>query len=254
MKKFMTIVAAALLFAGAGNANAQNDFKGVVKYSVTSSGEMAIDIPAEMAEFELKVMGDKVYANEKAAALFGGGLVKSMTIDGLTMTSASDYSQILAYIAQAGEEMATYKGDGKMIYSQTYTQQDVDSLTIPCTEGFYIEYIDGQTKTIAGNTAKLAHLHMFGEDGEDHPIDVWYDESMGPKNNFLFYGIKGMPLEITLPQGEKKAITFTATEIKSGKVKDVDFLMPDGYKTTTKEEMSTFASELQEVMKYLQDE
>jgi hypothetical protein len=254
MKKIMTFVAAAFLCAGFVNVNAQNDFKGTIKYSVTSSGSMAVEIPADMAEFELKVMDNKVYANDKASRLFGGMMVKSMVVDGLKVTTASDYSQLLAYIAQSGEQMATYKGDGKIIFTHTYTKNDVDSLTIPCTEGFYIEYVKDQTKEIAGRSTKLAHMHMFGEDGTDNVINVWYDETMGPQNNFLFYGIKGMPMEITLPQGENKAITLTASDIKTGKVKDVDFLMPDGFTTMSQDDMKTFGNELQEVMKYLQDE
>ncbi len=253
MKKILFFVTVALISMGIGNVYAQNDFKGIVKYTIKSSGEMTVDIPAD-ASFELRVMDDMMYANDQACQYFQGPFCKSLTVNGLQVTTAEDYSQLLTYIDAQGESLATYTGDGKMIVSQTFTQQDVDSLTIPVTEGFYIEYIDGQTKEVAGRTAKLAKMHMFDDDGTDHPMEIWYDETMGPKYNFFLYGIKGMPMEFTQNLGEGKAITICAVEVKKGKVKEVDFLMPDGFKAVSDEERKTFASELQEVMKYMQDE
>lgn len=253
MKKILCLVVMALIGMSMSNIHAQNDFKGIIKYTIKSSGEMTVDIPAD-ASFELRVMGEMMYANDQACQYLQGPFCKSLTVNGLKVTTANDYSQLLAYISAQGESLATYTGDGKMIINQTFTQNDVDSLTIPCTEGFYIEYVDGQNKEVADRTAKLAKLHMFDEEGKDHVMQIWYDETMGPKYNFFLYGIKGMPLEFTQSLSEGKAITISAVEVKKGKVKDVDFLMPDGYKVVTDEEMETFVSELQEVMKYLQDE
>ncbi len=251
MKKLFAMVAAAILFLG--TASAQNDFKGIVKYSVASSGEVPMDIPAELSTFELKVMGQQVYADQIAASLLGGGMSQCMIVDGNKVTNAMDFSQFLAYIASAGESLATYTGDGKMLMKHEYTQQDIDSLTIPVTEGFYLEYVDGQTEKIAGRDAKLVRMHTFGEEGEENIIDIWYDETMGPANNFILYGIKGMPMKLTQSMGEGKALTITATEVVKGKVKDVDFLLPSGFKTVSDEEMKTFFEELQEVMQYLQE-
>lgn len=253
MKKILCLVATALIGMGIGNVCAQNDFKGIVKYTIKSSGEIAVEVPAD-ASFELLVKEDMMSANDQACQYFQGPFCKYMIVNGLKVTTANDYSQLLAYLNAQGESLATYTGDGKMIVNRTFTQDDVDSLTIPCTEGFYIEYVDGQTKEVAGRTTKLAKMHMFDDEGKDHVMQIWYDETMGPKYNFFLYGIKGMPMEFTQVLGEGKAITISATEVKKGKVKDVDFLMPDGYKAVTHEEMQTFSSELQEVMKYLQDE
>ncbi len=251
MKKFFAMVAVALVCIG--TASAQNDFKGIVKYSVASSGEMAMDIPAELSSFELKVMGDKVYADQIAASILGGGMAQCMIVEGNKVTQAMDFSQFLAYIASAGESLATYTGDGKMLMQHEYTQQDIDSLTIPCTEGFYLEYVDGKTEKIAGRDAKLVRMHTFNDEGAENVIDIWYDETMGPANNFILYGVKGMPLRLTQNMGDGQALTITATEVTKGKVKEVDFLLPSGFKAVSDEEMKTFFSELQEVMQYLQE-
>ncbi len=251
MKKIFAMVAIAMMCIG--TASAQNDFKGIVKYSVASSGEVPMDIPAEVSTFELKVMGQKVYADQIAASLLGGGMSQCMIIDGNKVTNAMDFSQFLAYIASAGESLATYTGDGKMLVSDEATQQEIDSLTIPVTEGFYLEYVDGQTEKIAGREAKLVRMHTFGEEGEENIIEIWYDETMGPANNFILYGVKGMPLRLTQNMGEGKALTITATEVVKGKVKEVDFLLPSGFKAVTEEELKTFFTELQEVMQYLQE-
>ena len=58
-----------------------------------------------------------------------------------------------------------------------------------------------------------------------------------PVINVLFSGIKGMPLECTMDAGEGRAITYTATEVVKGKVKEADFLLPDGYETLGEEEL-----------------
>ena len=55
-------------------------------------------------------------------------------------------------------------------------------------------------------------------------------------------------------QGEGRAITYTATEIVKGKVKEADFLLPDGYDTLSEEELNTLGEELNEAIELLQGE
>lgn len=259
MKKTILTLAAVLMLTAGISATAQNDFKGIITYTVASTGKMVMDIPEQIQNPELKVMGDKVFLNEKAASLFAtnaGFGVNCAIVDGLKYTVCYDFSQILAAISQMGEELATYRGDGKMILSSESTQSSIDSLTIKDTEPghFYLEYPEGETKVIAGQTALLARFHTFSEEGTETTTDIWYDPTIGPKGSMLFNGIKGLPLEMTLSLGDGRAITLTANEVKKGKVKEVDFLMPDGFNRVTEKEFASFMQEFSEVLKYLQDE
>jgi hypothetical protein len=103
-------------------------------------------------------------------------------------------------------------------------------------------------------TAKKMIRHQYDEDGVDHPVEMWYSDEIGPKINVLFSGIKGMPLQCTMDAGEGRAITYTATEVVKGKVKEADFLLPDGYETLSEEDMETLGTELQEELELLQGE
>ena len=64
--------------------------------------------------------------------------------------------------------------------------------------------------------------------------------------------IKGFPLVYTQELGEGRAITYTATDIVKGKVKETDMLLPAGYKDASGEEFETFQRELQEAIELLE--
>ena len=250
MKKFFAVAAFALLTMG--GLGAQNTFKGIVKYKVESTGQVAMTIPEEAAKAEIKVSGNDMYTK---SAVFCGGLTECVLVQNLTQTACQDYSQFLNYLRSQDFEF-TYTGPGKLLIKNTAKPEDFDSLDIVDTEPghFYYEYVGGETKQIAGYTAKKLVRHMYDEDGEDHPMTMWYSDEIGPQINILFGGIKGMPLECTLDQGEGRAITYTATEIVKGKVKEADFLLPDGYEVLSEEELETLGEELQEAMELLQGE
>ena len=166
-----------------------------------------------------------------------------------------DLSQLLGYLRSQGSEF-TYQGAGKLLITNKSEAKDFDSLAIEDKEPghFYYEYVDGETKTIAGQTAYKMVRHMYDEDGEDHPMTMWYSKEIGPAINVLFSGIKGMPLECTMDAGEGRAITYTATEVVKGKVKEADFLLPDGYETLGEEELKELFEQLQEEIELLQGE
>ena len=250
MKKVFTL--AVVLMLATGSMLAQNTFKGVVKYKVESTGQVAMTIPEEAATAEIKVSGDDMYTK---SAIFAGGLTECVLVQNLKQTMCMDYSQLLSYLRSQDFEF-TYEGNGKLLMKHEYKASDFDSVDIPDTEPghFYYEYINGETKQIAGVTAKKLVRHTYDEEGEDHPMIMWYSDEIGPQINVLFGGIKGMPLECTMDQGEGRAITYTATEVQKGKVKEADFLLPDGYETLSEEELSTLGEELQEAIELLQGE
>lgn len=248
MKKIIIVVALAIL--SVASLSAQNKFRGVISYSVTSTGDEPVQIPAESATAEVKVFDDKVMTS--SSVFTNSPMVNSVLVDGMKQYSCMDMSMIFAYLSAAGVEL-DYNGPSKILIKHEYTQNEVDSLTIPVTEGFYIEYAS-DSKTVAGMTAKKAIIHAFGEDGEDHPVVIWYSDEMGPAVNFLFNGIHGVALEYSMDLGEGRQITLTATDIKKGKVKDVDMLLPDGFEELPDDQVKALFEQISEEMKYLQEE
>lgn len=248
MKRIFALAAAALICMG--GLQAQNAFKGIVKYKVESTGQVAMSIPEEYAKAEIKVSGNDMFTK---SGIFTQQ-ADCILVQGLKQTQCIDYSRLLTYMRSNDIEF-TYQGDGKLLISNTSKPSDFDSLDIVDTEPghFYYEYISGETKQIAGVTAKKMVRHMYDEEGVDHPMIMWYSDEIGPQINLLFGGIKGMPLECTMDAGEGRAITYTATEIVKGKVKEADFLLPDGYETLSEEDLKTLGEEIRDGMELLQD-
>lgn len=249
MKKIIFFAAMAVFSLSV--MHAQNNFRGTVTYSVTSTGETAFQVPAEMSTAEVKVFDDKVLTS--SVIFTNNQMVKSVLVDGLKQYSCMDLSMIFMMLSQYDVEL-DYKGSSKILISHEYTQKDVDSLTIPVTEGFYFEYVPGETKSIAGINAKKAIMHIFGDDGTDNPMIFWYTDELGPAINFLFNGLKGMALEYSINVGEGRQVTLTATEVKKGKVSKVDMLLPDGYDEISNEELEALFKQISEEMEYLRDE
>lgn len=252
MKKLLLI---AVLFALTLAASAQNTFKGIVKYKVESTGEVAQKIPDEAATAEVMVFGERLYVSAQKGAIFmNSPFTEALIANGLQKTSCNNFSQLIAYL-NANDMELSYQGSGKILVSQTHTLAEMDSLTIVDTEvgHFYYEYVEGETKEIAGVTAKKLIMHSYNVDGVDVPTEMWYTDEIGPKYNVIFNGIKGVPLQCTTNLGDGKAITFTATEVVKGKVKEADFLIPDGYERLDEKALSDFMNELQESIELLQE-
>ncbi len=251
MKKIITL--AAVLALSSGSLMAQNTFKGIVKYKVESTGNVAMTIPDEVAKAEIRVDGSNMFT--KSAIFLGGMGAECVLVNNLRTTQCMDLSQLLGYLRSQGSEF-TYQGSGKIVVKSESKAESFDSLTIVDTEPghFYFEYVDGETKQIAGHTAYKMVRHMYDEEGVDHPMVMWYSKEIGPAYNTIFNGIKGMPLECTMDAGEGRAITYTATEIVSGKVKEADFLLPDGYETLSDEDLQELFEQLREEIELLQGE
>lgn len=249
MKKIFALAAATLLCLG--GISAQNTFKGIVKYKVESTGQVAMTIPEEVAKAEIKVSGDDMFTKSPIFAQQADCIL----IQNLTQTACIDYSRYLGALRAQDFEF-TYQGDGKLLIVNNFKASDFDSVDIPDTEPghFYYEYVGGETKQIAGYTAKKLVRHMYDDDGVDHPMEMWYSDEIGPRINLLFNGIKGMPLECTMDAGEGRALTYTATEIVKGKVKETDFLLPAGYEELSEEDLKTLGEEIQEAIELLQQE
>ena len=93
----------------------------------------------------------------------------------------------------------------------------------------------------------------LNEEGEDNPIVCWYSTEIGPEYNLVLGRMKGFPFVFTQELGEGRAVTYTAIEVVKGKVKDVDMLLPAGYKDASGEEFETFRNELKDAIELLED-
>ena len=245
MKRVFSL-AAAVLFTVSG-VFAQNTFKGIVKYKVESTGTVAMTIPEAAATAEIKVDGNSLFTKSPIFLMNYIG-AECVLINNLKNTICMDLSMYVSYLRSQGAEF-DYQGSGKiLIKDESKPSKDTEP------GHFYYEYVTGETKEIAGKTAKKMIRHQYDEDGVDHPMVMWYSDEIGPKINVLFSGIKGMPLECTLDAGEGRAITYTATEIVNGKVKEADFLLPDGDDSLSEDELKTFFEQFQEEMELLQGE
>ncbi len=248
MKKIFLFAAMAVL--SISGLLAQNNFRGTIIYTVKSTGEEEFKVPDEIATAEIKVFDDKVKTSSK---LFTNQLTDNILVEGRKSYMCMDLSMIMMYLSSMDVEL-DYKGSSKILVKSELTQSQIDSLTIPVTEGYYIDYSSSETKTVAGYKAKKAIFHIFNEDGEDKPMTFWYTDEMGPAVNPIFNGLKGIALEYTIDLGEGKQLTLTATEIKSGKVKSVDMLLPSGYEELSEEEFSNLFKQINEELEYLQED
>lgn len=234
-------VAALIMLLSVGALSAQNNFRGIVKYQITSSGKVDMPIPAEQGVIEIKVFDDKLALGQSIQ-------------NGMKMAQAIDYSQIIGYLAANGIELESYTGDGKFLIRGEETKEEADSIYLEDKEPghFYYEMVDG-TKDILGYQAKKLIMHRYDEAGTDNPAECWYTTEIGPEYCFLLGSIKGFPLVISQELGEGKAITYTAIEIVKGKVKEVDMMVPYGFKDTSLEDFTAFMEELQEAASLLED-
>ena len=241
MKKILTLTALTLL--AIGGMNAQNTFRGIVKYKIESTGKVDVQLNPEATTFELKVYDDNLLVEASQALQ-----------NGLRVTQATDLSQLIGYLAANDITLDSYDGDGKILIRQNTTKEEIDSLEIKDDEPghYYLEYTS-ETKEILGFTANKMIMHIYDMEGQDSPVECWYTTQMGPEYCLLIGPIKGIPLVYTSQLGDGKAITYTATEIVKGKVKEVDMLLPAGYKQLSEEEMETLQQELQDAFELLED-
>ena len=238
MKKLF--IAALVVLVCAGALNAQNNFRGIVKYKLSSTGKVDVSIKPEQSEVEMKIYDERV-------------MVGNSIQNGLKLAQAIDFSQAIAYLAANDIELETYTGDGKMIVRGEITQAELDSLTLVDTEPghFYYEYVN-ETKDILGYKAKKLIVHSYDEEGVDSPVECWYTEEIGPAYNLIIGNVKGTPLVYAQNGKEGRQITYTAVEIVKGKVKEAEFFPPAGYKDMTEEELDALGEEIQNAAELLE--
>ena len=239
MKKI--VCAAAMLLLTVGALSAQNNFRGIVRYKIESTGKVAITIKPEQSTAEIKVYDNQILSGQTAQTDF-------------KIATAQDFSPYISYLAANDIELETYTGDGKFLIRDEIAKEKLDSGYIVDKEPghYYYENVD-ETQEMLGYTAHKLIMHRYDEEGNDNPAICWYTTEIGPEYCLVLGAIKGFPLVYTQELGEGRAITYTATEIVKGKVKETDMLLPAGYKDASGEEFETFQREMQEAFELLGD-
>ena len=239
MKKILC--AAAVVLLTLGGLSAQNNFRGIVKYKIESTGKVAITIKPEQSTAEIKVYDNQILSGQTIQ-------------NGFKIAQAADFSPYISYLAANDIELETYTGDGKFLVRDEVTKEKLDSGYIVDKEPghYYYETVD-ETQEMLGYTAHKLIMHRYDEEGNDNPAICWYTTEIGPEYCIVLGAIKGFPLVYTEELGEGRAITYTATEIVKGKVKEIDMLLPAGYKDASGEEFETFQRELKEAFELLGD-
>ena len=238
MKKIF--VAAILMLLSMSTLIAQNNFRGIVKFKVESTGKVDVQIKPEQSTFEIKVYDNKM-------------MVGTTIQNGLKTIAATDLSPYISYLASNGIELESYSGDGKILVRNEANVDSLKSIEVKDEEPghYYYEYAS-ETQEMLGYTAKKMIIHSFDEEGKDNPSVCWYTTEIGPEYCLLLGQIKGFPLVYTQMGSEGRAITYTATEVVKGKVKEAEFFPPAGYKDLSEEEMEALGEEMQNAFELLE--
>jgi GLPGLI family protein len=215
MKKSIssTLIIVALLFACSITVNAQKKFRGIIVSQLSYSG-----VDPSMIAMMPKVETVMIYDNlSKEVTDYGMAKIeKIINGDTKTITILTDSPDGKKYIKLTDAEAK----------QMNELQKDV---TINYTS---------DTKTIAGLNCKKAIINYKNEDGAAIADTVFYTEELGGAELNIggsYDGLKGFPVEYKVKVAEM-TISVTVTEIKKGKVKDTDFLIPSDYVEMSAEE------------------
>nr|NQU93173.1 hypothetical protein [Bacteroidota bacterium] len=105
-----------------------------------------------------------------------------------------------------------------------------------------LEYLD-ETREIAGYVCKKIKILMTEETSSKTTESIaWFTEELNvnPDVNFsnpIFRDVKGMLMEYELDQGNGNMMKFTAIEVDKGKINKKEFIIPDDYELTTREQL-----------------
>lgn len=224
MKKVLNITALviALLVVFSSNTFAQKKFKGIITYAMSYSGE----IDAATAAQQPKTMTLSIYENKSRMTIPLGPVTLELITNG-------DSKTLITLLDLMGD---------KKYYKMTTEEIEKEIAEDPKPEIKYLE----ETKTIAGYTCKKAEYSTTDEDGNTSTTIVYYTEELGGdllNYGGQFNGLKGVPLEYESTR-EGIITKVSATEVKKGKVKDTDMLIPSDYTELTPEEKQQMIDQL----------
>lgn len=203
MKKLFTI--AALAFSSVCFAQVK---EGSITYSMKIEG-----LPAEQAAMMGDMQTTVYFKKDKALSELKSNMYNMKTL--------MDNNGMLMLMDQMGQK-------NYMQITKADMEKQQKSIGEP-----KIEYKDDK-KTIAGYECKKAVITTKVED-KDVQSEIWYTEKINNtaitsgQNGAMFKGLKGVPLEYTIDQGQAK-IDLVATNVSTAPVPDSKFVVStDGY-------------------------
>ncbi|MEI7594992.1 MAG: hypothetical protein WCK02_04530 [Bacteroidota bacterium] len=224
MRKILSLLICAFIVLSFSNANAQKkgkSFSGVINYQITYPGAdmdpaMAGAMPTSTV---LKILEEKQRIDVVTA---------QMTQTIIINTSLKTSIALL-------DVMGMYK------WAIKSTTLQIDS-ALKVGGAPKIEVL-AETKVIAGYTCKKVTATQ--DDGTVYS-GYFTDEIAGDYDNWNgpFWGLKGTLLEYEVEQNGM-TMKYSATEIKKEKPKATDFMMPEGFKVVTSEQLKVEIEQLQ---------
>jgi GLPGLI family protein len=193
-------------------------FRGIVTYDISYDGDALTDLQKSKLPTTVSV---KMYDGMSKFDEVMGPALQTTIIN----PKADKYTVLI----EVGDKKAAYLGK----YSDMNNDSTIQYTTV-------IDY-SADTKIIAGYSCKKAIVTFTpkeGVDDEERMFTVYYSEELAgaEENEDGFYkGIPGLLLE-SYQVSPGMVVKYTATEVKKGKVKDLDFLLPSDFKEFTDQE------------------
>lgn len=204
------LVLAVCLFVFTATAKSQdNDFNGLIVYNISFGGA---DIDPQMAAMMPKTMKMKI-KGEKSRMEMSMGMGSTIVVFNGEDKSGFTLMDIM------GQK-----------YAMNMTTEELEK-DIEKEPDVDVE-VTGETKEIAGYECKKALVRSKESGAEDLEMVVYFTDELGSGmlnyNNPMFKDVQGVMMEYSMKENNMN-MTFTAISVTKEKIKDEEFVIPEGY-------------------------
>lgn len=222
MKKLVLSIGvlALIVMAGFSAMAQQGKWAGLVKYKLTWTGNVPQGVPEE---WEVKVFEN--LAGQVDLSTMGLGKSIANANNNVVMT-LFDFSMI--------PDEGPYEGmSGKWYVKSKITEEKLKEML----KDTKYEYT-GKKKEIAGLQCEEVLAIFKDAEGEEVKETIYVTKEIGPKMDLTTYpGLDAFPMEYPLKFSDALSVTFTASELLKGKVKDTDLMLESGYEEISEEDL-----------------
>lgn len=196
-------------------------FRGTVTYSLSYEGDGLT--PAQLAMMPTSIK-TKMFDDMSSTEMVMGAIAQ-------TYISNPAKDKLIILIEGMGKKLAIEKK-----YSEIKSIAD-------SAKTFTVQYeLKDETKVIAGYTCKKAVVTQTpkeGTEGEEIIYSIYYCPELGNAESNKDSDLAGIPGLLMEFKEIKDGITttYTVSEIKKGGVSELDFLLPEGFKVVTEEQI-----------------
>ena len=223
MKKlvFSLGVMALILVSGFSALAQQGKWAGLVKYKLTWTGNVQPNMPTE---WEVKVYNNLVGQVDLSTLGLGRSIANS---DNNVIMTLFDFSML--------PDEGPYEGmSGKWYVKTKITDEKLKEMT----KDTKYEYT-GNKKEIAGIKCEEVIAVFKDADGAEVKETIYVTKELGPKLDLVTYpGLDAFPMEYPLKFSDELSVTFTASELLKGKVKELDLMLETGYEEISGEDLN----------------